>query len=156
MNNFVLILPNALRSRRNGKVVLDSARPRLTLSDMVRLRRVEVRDPDLRLWRVGRRWSPWRPRMRNIRLRIDDGLNFGSAFDDISAGVAVAVLVFVLVVLTSPLAGLGVFFAEWMLALLLIPIAVAYRTVFHRPWHLCAASADGRDLFAVAVRLTSP
>src|SRR4051794_3806088 len=61
-------------------------RARLTLSDVVRMRRVEVRGPDLRLWRVGRRWSPWRPRMRNIRLRIDDGLNFGSAFDDISAG----------------------------------------------------------------------
>src|SRR3954468_3339360 len=79
-----------------------------------KMRRVEVRGPDLRLWRVGRRWSPWH------------------------------------VVLTSPLAGIGVFFAEWMLALLLIPIAVAYRLVFHRPWHLSAASADGRDVFAVA------
>jgi len=39
--------------------------------------------------------------MRTIRLRIYDGLNFGSAFDDMSAGVAVAVLVFVLVVLTT-------------------------------------------------------
>ena|SRR5437764_15397298 len=64
------------------------------------------------------------------------------------AGVAVVFLVFVLVVLTSPLAGIGVFFAEWMLALLLIPIAVTYRVVFHRPWRLSAASADGRDLLA--------
>lgn len=115
--------------------------------------RVEVRGPDLRLWRVGRRWSLWQPHLRKVRIRLDDGdaWNLGSLFDDFSAGIAVAVVVFIVVLLTSPLAGVSVFFAEWMLALLLIPIAVAYRIVFRRPWLVYAESADGRDSLVTPV-----
>src|SRR4051812_8126785 len=110
-------------------------------------RRREVRGPDYRLWRVGRRWTVWRPRPRRIRVHLDTGWNLASALDDLSAGVAVAVVVFLLVVLTSPLAGVGVFFAEWMIALLLVPIVAGYRIAFHRPWELYAEAVDGSDSF---------
>jgi hypothetical protein len=109
-------------------------------------RRVEVRGPDLRLWRVGRDWSLWRPRMRRVRVRLDDAWNLGDLFDDLSFGAAAAVVIFLFVLLTSPLAGISVFFAEWMLALLLIPLAAAYRLAFRRPWRVYAESVDGRDL----------
>lgn len=118
---------------------------------MILRRRVEVRGPDLRLWRIGRHWSPWRPHIRRVRIHFDDGWNIAGSLDDLAAGAALAVLVFLLVVLTSPLAGIGVLFAEWMLVLLLIPIAVAYRVVFGRPWQLIAESADGRDTYVASV-----
>src|SRR4051812_46083874 len=57
---------------------------------------------------------------------------YGDVFDDLSAGAAVAILLFVVVLLTSPLADISIFFAEWMLALLLIPLVVAYRIAFRR------------------------
>jgi hypothetical protein len=89
--------------------------------------------------------------MRKVRLNTEDTWNMGSVFDDLSSGVAVAILVFMLVLVTSPLAGISVFFAEWMLVLLLIPIGVAYRIVFRRPWHVYAESVDGRDAYATSV-----
>ena len=89
--------------------------------------------------------------MRNIRLRLDDAWNLSGFFDDVSLGAAAAVLVFIVVLLTSPLAGVSVFFSEWLLALLLIPLAVAYRIVFRRPWCLYAESADGHDLLVTSV-----
>jgi hypothetical protein len=109
-------------------------------------RPVEVRGPDLRLWRVGRRWSLWRPRFRKVRLDTNDAFNIsGDVFDDVAASVAGLVIVLVVVVLAGPLGGVGVFVAEWALALLVIPLAVLYRIVFRRPWHVYAESADGRD-----------
>ena len=71
--------------------------------------------------------------------------NVSDIFDDVSAGIALTVIVFIVAVVASPLAGIGVLFAEWMLVLLLVPIAVAYRIVFRRPWHVYAESADGHD-----------
>lgn len=89
--------------------------------------------------------------MRSIRLNLDDAFNLGGLFDDISLGAAAAVLVFILVLLTSPLAGISVFFSEWLLVLLLVPLTVAYRIVFRRPWCLYAESADGHDLLVTSV-----
>jgi len=114
-------------------------------------RHVEVRGPDRRRWRVGRRWVAWHPQVRRIRLRLGDATNVTGVLDDISAGTAIAVVALFLAVLTGPLAGVGVFFAEWMLALLLVPIAVGYRLLFHRPWLLYAEAADGRHVYVRSV-----
>ena len=84
--------------------------------------------------------------MHKIRLSGDDAWNISSWLDDFSTGVAAAIIVFALVLLTSPLAGVSVFFAEWMLVFLLVPIGVAYRLLFRRPWLIYAEAADGRDL----------
>lgn len=118
---------------------------------MLRSRRVEVRGPDLRRWRIGRTWVAWHPRMRRVRLDVRSGINLVSVLDDVSAGVAAAVLALFVAVLTGPFAGVGVFFAEWMIALLVVPITVGYRVLFHRPWLLYAESADGHYAFVASV-----
>jgi hypothetical protein len=116
-------------------------------------RPLEVRGPDLRLWRVGRRWSLWRPRLRKFRLKADDALNIGGdLFDDLAATAAGLVIVLVVVILAGPLGGIGIFVAEWALALLIVPLAVLYRIVFRRPWHVYAEAVDGHD--ALYARVT--
>src|SRR4051794_19904894 len=89
--------------------------------------------------------------MRKVRLHMEDAWNHGDRLAAISLGAAGAVVMFIVVLLTSPLAGVSVFFSEWLLALLVIPLGVAYRIVFRRPWCLYAESADRRDVYVASV-----
>ncbi len=90
---------------------------------------MKVRDPEGRTWRVTRRWVPWRRRLRTPDSGPVDGLN-GLGDDPISAIIAI-----VLLILALPFIILTLFVAfEFVLLLLLIPVAALARVVLGAHW----------------------
>ena len=93
---------------------------------------MKVEDPSGQTWRVTRRWVPWRRRMKDVDLGSGWGvpdLN-GLGDDPISAVIAI-----VLLVLALPFILLGlVVAAEFLLLLLLLPVAVLARVLLGQKW----------------------
>jgi hypothetical protein len=100
-----------------------------------------VTGPDGRRWSVRRRWQPWRPRARDFRkVDLSWALGGGNGLvGDLIILILVAVALFVL-----PLVLILVFFvAEWLLVLLLLPIAVLVRLAFGLPWTVMVEGSSG-------------
>lgn len=93
---------------------------------------MKVRDPQGQVWRVTRRWVPWRRRLKGT-LDLAPDLPVGSLGDDpISAIVGIVFLIILLPFLVLALvAGL-----ELLLVLLVLPFAVLARVAFGKHWHV--------------------
>lgn len=97
------------------------------------VRHVKVEDPTGQVWRVSRRWVPWRRRgLQDAGVPDASGLDL--ALPDDPAGL-VLVLVIVFLVVLGPFVLMAVLIAaEILLLLLLVPFAILGRVVFGRRW----------------------
>ena len=95
---------------------------------------MKVRTPAGETWRIGRRWLPWRRRLKGALDAMPD-LNVGPLGDDpVSAVIAIVVLIVALPFLVLALvAGL-----EFLLVLLVLPFAVLGRVLLGRHWTVVA------------------
>ncbi len=95
--------------------------------------------PDGRTWWVGRRWLPWRPKRREL-----DGDSNCPDFDfaDEPIGCLIGLVVAGVVLAVPIVAALIIFVAEWLIVLLVLPIAVLVRVALGKPWVI---SARGRS-----------
>jgi hypothetical protein len=105
---------------------------------------VQVRDRDGRTWRVGRRWLPWRRRVREVP-DFDFGWDLpdlGGLADDLP-GFLVGLLIGLAVIIALPfvLLALG-FLLEVSLLLALLPVAVLVRVALRRPWTVQVIAPD--------------
>jgi hypothetical protein len=93
--------------------------------------RVKVTDPDGQVWRISRRWVPWRRRTKGI----ETAAGFASIGFDLGELPVVGVLLFILLVL--PLALLtALVTVEFALVLLVLPFAVLGRVLLGRAWNV--------------------
>ena len=92
---------------------------------------MRVRDPQDRKWKVRRRWTPWRRRLRDVGpLDALSMPSIGGGSDPISlilTVIGLIILIPVLIVLAAAL-------IEFLLILLLIPIVLLGRIALRRPW----------------------
>lgn len=89
---------------------------------------MKVKDPSGQTWRVSRRWVPWRRRLRNATDLMPDLPALGD--DPISAILGILFLIvmipfFILAFLVA---------LEFLLILLLIPLAAIARALFGGEW----------------------
>ena len=107
---------------------MSDARDRPTLPPM------KVRTPQGQTWRVGRRWLPWRRRLKGALDNVPD-FGVGPLGDDpISAIIGIVLLIVALpFIVLALVAGL-----EFLLVLVLLPFAVLARMVFGRHWTVVA------------------
>jgi hypothetical protein len=92
---------------------------------------VKVTEPGGTTVRIGRRWLPWRPRFR----KPDESLGSLDAADGIVVAILIVLAIIVVIVL-----------GEWILAVLLLPLALADRFLLRRPWTVDVVR--GRELVA--------
>lgn len=91
-----------------------------------------MRDPQGQVWRVTRRWVPWRRRLKDSLDSAPDLPFDGLGDDPISAIVGIVLLIILLPFLVLALvAGL-----ELLLILLVLPFAVLARVLFGKHWHV--------------------
>jgi hypothetical protein len=92
---------------------------------------MKVQSPDGQVWRVSRRWVPWRQRIRDV----DPLSGFGTdvPVDDLVAGIVLFLVLLVLVPIMLIAAVAGV---EFLLLLLVLPFAVLGRMLFGRQWRV--------------------
>ncbi len=93
---------------------------------------MKVTEPGGTTVRIGRRWLPWRPRFREPDESLGSTMD---ASDGFLVGVLIIVAIIVVVVL-----------GEWILAVLLLPLALADRFLLRRPWTVDVVR--GRELVA--------
>jgi hypothetical protein len=109
-----------------------------------------VTDPDGTTWKVGRRWLPDWPRLRERRRTDGEGLSvadLGDAGFDDALGVALVVvgIVLVLLLLTTVIFPVLVLTLELLIALVLLVGGITGRLLFRRPWTIRARS-EHREL----------
>ena len=98
---------------------------------------VTIEDPDGQLWRVTRRWVPWRRRRwRDVR---PPDLRDTLFVPDDSAGLVLLLVVAIGVVLATPLLVPLILAAELLLAL--VPFAVLGRMALGRHWYVESSAA---------------
>lgn len=93
-----------------------------------------VQTPDGGRWRVGRRWVPWRFRLRKTKDAIDNldlPLDGCLPLDDIFIGIGIVIAVVVFVVFLLPIV---IALIELTLLLLLVAAGVLVRVLLRRPW----------------------
>lgn len=90
---------------------------------------MKVKDPHGTVWRVSRRWLPWRRRLRSY---FPDLPVWAGGDDPISA-----IIGLILLILMIPFILLFIFVAlEFLLLLLLLPFIVLVRMLFGRSWEV--------------------
>jgi hypothetical protein len=104
---------------------------------------VRVKDSKDRTWRVGRRWLPWRRRIRELP-DAPFGLDAPSGDDPISAAIGLVLLVIGAIVLLPVLLVLIGLVLELVVLLALVPIVVAARIAFRRPWTVQVVAPGGK------------
>lgn len=113
---------------------------------------MRVRDLEGHTWRVGRRWLPWRRRIRNVADWGDLGLpDLGGLVDDLPGflGVLLAALA-VIIMLPFILLAIGAMI-ELSLLLALLPLAVLVRVALRRPWTVQVIAPNGSVVTAEPV-----
>lgn len=92
---------------------------------------MRIRDPQGRKWKVRRRWTPWRRRIREVDPL--DALSMPSlpGGDD---PISLILSVLALVVLIPVLILAAIALVEVLLLLLLIPIVLLARIALRKPW----------------------
>lgn len=105
---------------------------------------MRVRDLDGNTWRVGRRWLPWRRKVRHDPdVRDFDVPDIGGLIDDLP-GFLAALVIGVVVVITLPLILLALTsLIELSLLLALLPVVVLFRVAFRRPWTVQVIAPNG-------------
>jgi hypothetical protein len=91
-------------------------------------------------WWIGRRWLPWRPKQR---FDAPDWDGSGAAGLDMPdgdepVGCAIAMGIFVAILVLPILVVATIFVAEWLALLLLLPILTLVRIGFGMPWTIVA------------------
>jgi hypothetical protein len=99
--------------------------------------RPRVRAPDGTRWWVSRRVLSWMPRRRLRAWLPSEGLNFA---DGDSSVVSLVILGIILLPITILVA---VLLFEWLLVLLLVPLAAFASTFVGRPWLTVARQGSG-------------
>ncbi|MBW3669772.1 MAG: hypothetical protein KY443_11240 [Actinobacteria bacterium] len=104
-----------------------------------------VTTPDGGRWRVGRRWVPWRFRLRKPRSPLDDielPLDIAVPFDGIFVivGVVVAALAFGLLMVPVVIA-----LVELTILVPLVAVGVLVRLLLRRPWIVDVERLDAYD-----------
>lgn len=99
---------------------------------------------DGREWWVGRRWLPWRPRMRDVDAGDPNLFRFADGADDVAGcliGIALAALL-----LFAPILAILLLAVEWVLVLALLPLWALAHLAAGSPWRVVARgrTADGR------------
>lgn len=107
--------------------------------DLASLTPVKVRSPDGQVWRVRRRWLPWRQRRRDV-----DFVDLSDFADDPVTWIALIVVSIVLAPVLIVLAAVLIAGLEFLLLLLVLPVAVLARVLFGRRW--CVEVRRGRRL----------
>lgn len=95
---------------------------------------MKVTDPDGQVWRVSRRWVPWRRKIKDVPTGGLDVPDFG-VDDDLGIFAIIGLILFVIFVLPFLLLAFLVA-AEFALILLVLPFAVLGRVLFGRRWHV--------------------
>lgn len=123
-----------------------------------------VRDPGGREWTVGVRWLPRRPTWlgwgpgRTTKAGSSDlewlDLANGCVPDDIPVLAAIAVIVFVLILIWFAVLPIAVFALDLLFLLLVAAGGVATRVLFRRPW-IVEASTEGETRHWPVVGLRS-
>lgn len=90
---------------------------------------MKVHEPDGQVWRVRRRWLPWR---RRLRTYFPDWGPSNLGDDPISAVIGVIVLILMLPFILLAI----VVSLELLLLLLLVPFVALFRIVFGRQWEV--------------------
>lgn len=102
-----------------------------------------VRGSDGREWALERDWPLWKPRWRGWDSHGDGGgLDLFDGGDDFIVFALVAVAFVLLLVLAGPIIGIAILAAELVLVLVLFPLALLWRVLARRPWHLVARSGN--------------
>jgi hypothetical protein len=96
---------------------------------------MKVMDPQGRTVRVGRRWFPWRRRVRDV-----EGLDVGGVGAPGEDPISVLLAVLGLLLLIPFVLALVLLVGEVLLLVLLLPAALLARVVFRRPWTVEATS----------------
>src|SRR5262245_32598880 len=86
-------------------------------------------------WRPRRRPRSWRPLVEGFADGVDTGSSDGAGLVFIAVIVAVVLLPIIVV--------LAVFLVEWLLVLLVLPVATALRAWAGRPWQVVARQRGG-------------
>ena len=81
---------------------------------------MKVTEPGGTTVRIGRRWLPWRPRFREPEDSWGSNID---ASDGFLAGLLLILAIVVVLIL-----------GEWILAIALLPLALADRFLLRRPW----------------------
>jgi hypothetical protein len=104
---------------------------------------VRVRDLEGNTWRVGRRWLPWRRRIRNVADWDFELPDLGGLVDDLPGflGVLLAVVA-VLIMLPFVMLAIGAMI-ELALLLALLPLVVLVRVALRRPWTVQVIAPNG-------------
>jgi hypothetical protein len=103
---------------------------------------MRVRDLDGRTWRVGRRWLPWRRRIRDAPAI--DPTNFGDLGDD-PLSIAVLLLLGVVAMFVLPLLLLVIgVILELSLLVAFLPVVILFRVALRRPWVVNVVDPDGK------------
>lgn len=97
---------------------------------------MRIEDADRRVWRVTRRWVPWRRRGELSEHGELPSLLDGDADDPIGCAVWLIGLVITLPLLVLTLVALAFSVVELLLLAVLLPFAVLARVVFGRRWHV--------------------
>ncbi|GGD15011.1 hypothetical protein [Nocardioides daphniae] len=97
---------------------------------------MKVTDPHGRVWRVSRRWVPWRRRGELSDHGELPSLLDGDADDPIGCAVWLVGLVITLPLVVLTLAALAFSLVELLLLAVLLPFAVLARVAFGRRWHV--------------------
>jgi hypothetical protein len=105
---------------------------------------MKVTDRQGRKVKVGRRWLPWRRRLRDIDA---PALDFGGGDDPISAVLAIVGLILAIPFLLA----LVLLLSELFLLVLLLPLVLLVRILLRRPWTV-EATHGGKVLLSERVR----
>jgi hypothetical protein len=108
---------------------------------------MKVMDPHGRTVRVGRRWLPWRRRVRDLESYDAGGIGVGGGDDPLSLALALVGLVLLVPFVLALLLLVG----ELFLLLLLLPVVVLVRVLLRRPWTI-EATCKGHLLWQERVK----
>lgn len=100
-----------------------------------------VRGADGARWRVGRRWLPWRPRLRKP-LDLDVPLDVGALFDGVPGVVGLLLAVVAAAVFVLFFLPLLLTVVELALVALLVMLGGMARVLLRRPWLVDAVRLD--------------
>ncbi|HEX9968506.1 MAG TPA: hypothetical protein VGB03_00080, partial [Acidimicrobiales bacterium] len=102
-----------------------------------------VTAPDGTRWRVGRRWTPWEPRLYKPVDLPDPGLlDAVGCIDELPVLAVVVVAILAVVVVFFFVVPLLITLADLLVLAVLVVLGVLVRVVLRRPWIVDAVRAD--------------
>lgn len=97
---------------------------------------MKVTDPEGQVWRVSRRWLPWRVRLRDLRDHAPNPISGGGDIDDLLVGILFWVAFLVIAAVVPIVLSLLFLPLEVLALVIVLPLAVIGRITFGRKWHV--------------------